>query len=172
MLSEVTAAVASLAASGEAIRALASDLSPESARWKPAPDRWSILEVVNHLADEESEDFRARLDLLLHRPAEAFAPIDPQGWVVSRDYSGRDLEESVARFARERRKSLDWLRGLDSPALDHTRRHPSAGVLSGRQMLASWVAHDLLHVRQITRLRYQHLAATHGFEAIAYAGDW
>ena len=43
-------------------------LSLEQARWKPSPDKWSILEVVNHLYDEEREDFRQRIELVLTDP--------------------------------------------------------------------------------------------------------
>ena len=93
-----------------AIEALARGVSPEQARWKPSPETWSILEVINHLYDEEREDFRARLDVLLHRPAEPFAAIDPQGWPVSRRYNERDLEESLAGFLAERERSIEWLR--------------------------------------------------------------
>jgi hypothetical protein len=172
MIPEVAAAHTSLAATGNAIRSLASGLSPEAARWKPAPDKWSILEVINHLVDEEVEDFRARLDVLIHRPEEEFARIDPTGWVTARAYAERELEESVQRFGAERERSLQWLGSLENPKLDNVRTHPSAGEMSGRQMLASWTAHDLLHVRQLARLRYERLSAELGVRAVAYAGDW
>jgi DinB superfamily len=172
MLPDIAAAYGSLSATGEAIQSLASGLSAEEARWKPAPGKWSILEVVNHLADEEVEDFRARLDVLLHRPDDDFEPIDPRGWVAARAYLERDLLESLGRFRAERERSLEWLAALREPNLDHVKVHPSAGQMSGRQMLASWTAHDLLHVRQLARLRYERLGATAGAAAIAYAGDW
>ena len=70
----------SLSASGAAIRELAKALSPEQARWRPAPGQWSVLEVLNHLCDEEREDFRQRLDLLLHHPGEPWPPVDPETW--------------------------------------------------------------------------------------------
>jgi len=46
-------------------KGLTKDINTELAIWKPAPDKWSILEVVNHLYDEEREDFRQRLELVL-----------------------------------------------------------------------------------------------------------
>jgi hypothetical protein len=92
--------------------------------------------------------------------------------VTARNYLERDLEESVARFSSEREKSLRWLAGLQSPNLDNRREHPAAGTLSGRQMLASWVAHDLLHVRQIARLRYQYLEHVVQPISVEYAGGW
>ena len=52
------------------------------AMWKPAEDEWSILEVVNHLAEEETDDFRVRLGQLLEDPRKAWPPIDPETSVV------------------------------------------------------------------------------------------
>ena len=57
-------------------------VNAEQARWKPSPEKWSMLEVVNHLYDEEREDFRLRLELTLRNPDEPWLRIDPQGWVV------------------------------------------------------------------------------------------
>ncbi len=60
------------------LRALAEGVSDYQARWKPDPASWSILEVVNHLLDEEKEDFRARLNLALYQPDEPWPGIDPK----------------------------------------------------------------------------------------------
>src|SRR3954452_2721528 len=99
-------------ANAEAIAALARDVGDAQARWKPAADAWSVLEVVNHLYDEEREDFRTRLDYVLHKPGEPAPPIDPEGWVTARAYNQRDARASLDAFLRERDASLAWLRGL------------------------------------------------------------
>lgn len=169
---DVAGAIRSLETTGRAIQALVSDLSTADARWKPSFDRWSILEVVNHLVDEEVEDFRARLDVLLHRPEAEFVPIDPPGAVVARRYAERQLDESIGRFAAERERSLEWLGSLETPDLDRQRKDDWLGEMSGRQMLASWVAHDLHHVRQITRLRYERLSQQVAPITLVYAGEW
>src|SRR5436190_19605119 len=91
------------------IAGLTKGVSSEQARWKPAADRWSIVEVVNHLCDEERDDFRARVDGILHRPGQPLPPIDPPRWAVERKYNERDLAESLSRFQAERQKSLEWL---------------------------------------------------------------
>jgi hypothetical protein len=154
-----------------AIERLAQDVSAEQARWKPAPDRWSVLEVVNHLYDEEREDFRARLDILLHRPEQPFAPIDPPRWANERKYNERDLGESLEKFLREREASLTWLKGLNTPNWEHAIAHPS-GRISAGDMLASWVAHDLLHVRQLAKLHWLYLSRQVEPYKTAYAGEW
>ncbi len=87
------------------VTALSADLDDVQARWKPSPDDWSILEVVNHLYDEEREDFRTRLDIILHRPDDTWPPIHPSAWAVERRYNERDPEESLENFLAERRTS-------------------------------------------------------------------
>lgn len=152
-------------------RLLVAGLTPEQERWKPAPDQWSILEIINHIADEDAEDFRARLDATLHRPNQSWAPIDPQAWVTERAYNARNLDVSLERFVTERYRSVVWLRSLKSPNWNSTHTHPF-GTMSARELLASWVAHDWLHVRQITRLHYRSTALSIAPESVEYAGEW
>jgi hypothetical protein len=163
--------VARLAENPSVFGGLFSGVSEEQARWKPAPEKWSLLEVVNHLYDEERDDFRTRLRLLLERPGERWPPIDPPRWASERGYNARDLGESLDNFRRERETSLVWLRGLSAPDWQARYEHPQ-GTISAGDLLASWLAHDFLHVRQMARLHWEyasHLAAPY---ATRYAGDW
>jgi len=160
-----------LAANAGIFKGLTKDINTELAIWKPAPDKWSILEVVNHLYDEEREDFRQRLELVLKDPALVWPPIAPQEWVTTRAYGERDLDESLDNFLSERRKSLAWLRSLRSPNLE-SRHEREAGSLRAGDLLASWLAHDFLHIRQITRLHWQYLTATANPFETEYAGPW
>lgn len=145
--------------------------SPEQARWKPAPDQWSILEVVNHLYDEEREDFRQRLELLLADPSQPWPPIDPRNWATTRSYNERGLDASVNNFFAEREKSIAWLRQLSSPNWENKNEGPN-GLLSAGDMLASWMAHDFLHIRQLARIHWQYVNAIAAPYETAYAGPW
>jgi len=158
-------------ANAAAIAALARDVSDAQARWKPAADAWSLLEVVNHLYDEEREDFRTRIDYILHRPGEQAPPIDPEGWVIARAYNMRDPHESLQAFLRERDASLEWLRGLHDPNWDAEYRAPW-GVLRAGDLLVAWLAHDHLHVRQLNELHYTYLSQQAAPYSVEYAGDW
>lgn len=160
-----------LAASAEMIRTLAEGISPLRAAWKPAPTAWSALEVVNHLYDEEREDFRGHLEDLLARPGQPFREIAPQRWVSERGYNQRDWEASLAAFFAERSRSLEWLRRLDLPDAGVAYTLPW-GSLSAGDLLASWAAHDLLHIRQLAELNYQLLAQASAPYQLRYAGDW
>ena len=143
----------------------------DQARWRPDPAQWSILEVVNHLADEEVEDFRARLDAVL-RHSGAWPPIDPQGWPAARRYNERGLRESLERFLAARVESLAWLDGLEAPDWSLAYQHPSIGPISAGDLLTSWVAHDYIHVRQINRLHRDWLVASLSDHSPRYAGRW
>ena len=156
---------------GSRIRALVEGVSLEQARWRPEPGSWSILEVINHLLDEEREDFRLRLDIILHRPAEPWPPIDPQGWITARRYNERQLEPSLQNFLEERKASLAWLRNLSSPDWN-AAYETKFGRMTAGDMLASWAAHDLLHMRQLVELQRAYLVQIAGPYAVGYAGDW
>jgi hypothetical protein len=155
----------------QTIKSLTRALSADQARWKPDSDSWSVLEVVNHLYDEERQDFRVRLDCILHRPDQPWPPINPQGWVTERAYNQRDLSRSVGNFVRERRKSLVWLKGLQSPDWQASVTSPF-GKFSAGDMLAAWAAHDLLHLRQLVGLHWAYLLQSASPFRVNYAGDW
>lgn len=150
---------------------LAQGVSLEQARWRPSPEKWSLLEVVNHLYDEERDDFRARLDSLLHYPERKWPPIDPQGWAIERRYNERELGASLSGLLEERSKSIAWLKQLKEPRLENQYLHPQ-GTISAGDLLASWLAHDFLHIRQLARLHWQYLNSVCRPFKTAYAGDW
>ena len=157
--------------STEMIRALLSGIIQEEARIKPNPESWSILEVVCHLYDEEREDFREHLDWILHRQQEEWHQIDPQGWVIERQYNEEDFVAMQQKFFSERTRSLEWLQGL-SGANWETSHTSQFGTMSAGDMFASWVAHDNLHIRQLVELRRLKIENLTRPCNIEYAGGW
>ena len=153
------------------IRVLAGGVSDDQARWKPDPASWSILEVVNHLRDEEREDFRVMLDLALYRPDEPRPGIDPEGWVTERRYNEQDPRESLESFLTAREESLVWLKGLASPNWGATYEAPFGRITAG-DIFASWVAHDLLHMRQLVELHWAYTTLRVTPHKVDYAGSW
>lgn len=143
------------------------------ARWKPPSGAWSILEIVCHLADEEVEDFRARLRTMLENPGASWPATDPEGWARDRNYNQQDLGQTLARFTRERTESVRWLRSLKDPDWQLTIVRPSRSVRAG-DLLISWPAHDALHIRQIAKRMFELAAEVgrpEGFDT-EYAGRW
>ena len=151
---------------------LLGDVEDGHALVRPEPGKWNLLEVVNHLLDEERLDFRARIDLLVRRPGEPWPPIDPEGWVVAHGYAERDYAESVSAFLGERDQSLAWLTALEEPDWSGSYAHAQFGDLRAGDLLASWLVHDYLHLRQIARIQASIVAdLVPGFSP-AYAGPW
>ncbi len=168
---EINKAITQLRHQGIVIRSLTADITEENARWKPDDNSWSILEVLNHLLDEEIFDFRQHTEHILFTPDQPWPEIDPQGWVTERAYNQNDLAETLQNFKGEREKSLTWLEELPDPNWDSSVSFPW-GTLSAGDMLASWLAHDLLHIRQLVELRYQLTSADFQPYGVEYAGKW
>ena len=166
---ELTSIIQQLSRQAQAIQSLASGISEEQARWRPDPESRSILEVVNHLYDEEREDFRSHVDAVLND--KPWNPIDPDGWVTERDYNQRQLGQSLANFMAEREKSLIWLRELSAPDWELTFQAPF-GPLRAGDVLVSWAAHDLLHLRQLVELHYAYTLVSAQPYSVQYAGEW
>ncbi|HEX6639886.1 MAG TPA: DinB family protein [Thermoanaerobaculia bacterium] len=84
--------------------------------------------------------------------ASTFASFDRTGH--ERESEGKSLEELLDEFARLRRENLEELRGLHVQAEDLARRgnHPALGAVTLSQLLATWAAHDLSHLHQISRI--------------------
>ncbi len=162
---------AQMAENAARIRALVRGVSEQQARWRPDPASWSILEVVNHLLDEERQDFRVRLDYTLHRPGEPWPPIDPGGWVTERKYNEKDLEASLDSFLSEREASLAWLRELAAPDWE-AMHETSFGPIAAGDVFAAWVAHDLLHMRQLVELHWAYTTTELEPHRVDYAGTW
>lgn len=164
-------ASAQLEQQGQAIFALAAGLTEKESRFKPDPETWSILEVLNHLVDEEVLDFRRHLEHILFTPDMPWPEIDPQGWVTEKKYNERQLGITLQNFKAEREKSIAWLATLGHPNWNAAVDMPWGSLTAG-DMLASWLAHDLLHMRQLVELRYSITAAASSSFSLEYAGEW
>lgn len=133
-------------------------LPPAETEWRPAPDKWNLLEVVCHLRDEEVEDFRTRTQFCLELPKKVTEglfppPFDPTKWVTERKYAEDNYVMAVAAFLNERTASIDWLRSLDNPDWERGYVHKEAGLMKAEYFLTNWLAHDYLHLQQILRLK-------------------
>lgn len=158
------------------VRAAATSVSGEDARWKPTPKDWSILEVCCHLLDEEREDFRLRLRSTLEDPTRPWAPLDLTGVAEARGYNTRELGPTLEAFERERADSVAWLRGLEVAGAGvewgTAYQHPKVGPVRAGELMVSWAAHDALHLRQISKRLYQMALRDAPGQSAVYAGEW
>ena len=128
--------------------ALLAGLDPAGAHTRPATGEWSPVEILCHLRDEESEDFGARLRVIVDGAGE-FAPIDPERWAVDRRYQEANLPGVLEALRVRRQASVDLLASVSPEALNGSRPHKRLGSLSGQDILAAWVAHDRIHLAQL-----------------------
>ena len=158
------------------LRAVCAAVGEVDEAWRPAGEGWCLREVVAHLADEEVEDFPARLELLLAGHEGALPPIDPEGWVLERAYAAKPVAESLERFARARSATVARLRArLNAPdRVDWSRSwsHPRLGDLRAGDLLGALAAHDALHLRQVARLLHGLAERDAAPWQVGYAGGW
>ena len=116
-------------------------------------ETWSPFDVIGHLIHGERTDWVPRARIILeHGEARAFTKFDRFAqFAVS---EGRTLASLLDEFALVRRENLRELAslGITEADLERRGRHPELGVVTLRQLLATWVAHDLDHVAQVLRV--------------------
>ena len=116
-------------------------------------DTWSPFDVVGHLIQGERTDWMPRARIILeHGDARAFDKFDRFAQFAASE--GRTLDSLLDELATLRHGNLRDLRALQltDADLDRRGRHPELGIVTLRQLLAAWVAHDLDHVVQISRV--------------------
>src|ERR1700739_496630 len=100
-----------------------SGVAPEQLRHKPAPDKWSILEILGHLADIEIV-YGYRLRQMLADEKPVIAPMDQDAWTRNLNYTNSAPAELVAFYGLARHHNLRLLRGLDAAAFSKSAYHP------------------------------------------------
>lgn len=114
---------------------------------------WSAFDVVAHLIDGERTDWMPRARIILqYGESQIFKPFDRLGYL--RESEGKSLGQLLDEFARLRADNLRELRAwnLRPEDLERRGRHPEFGGVTLSQMLATWAAHDLTHLHQISRV--------------------
>ena len=136
-----------------ALNALLDDAPDPWAAGNEGPETFSPFDVVGHLIDGEETDWIPRARIILARGAEPrFEPYDRFRHRTRN--AGRTLPSLLAEFAQLRAANLELLRSwrLSATELDLPGMHPSLGRVTLRQLLASWVVHDLGHLAQVARV--------------------
>ena len=110
------------------LRGLMCELSNEDAKWKPAPDRFSVAEVLAHLSHSEGHCYRLRVDRFLDEDHPRFEPDDAQMYLAL--YRDADPEESFAHFEDQRESNVEFLRSLPKGAGDRRALHAEAGEIT------------------------------------------
>jgi hypothetical protein len=120
-------------------------------RKRPAPDKWSVSEIVAHLADAEIVG-GFRLRLILGAPGTAVAAFDQDSWVISGHYEKRDPRKSVEQFRVVREANLALLKSLKPEQWKHYGLHSERGQETIEHIVRMFAGHDLNHLQQIERI--------------------
>ncbi len=145
--------IALLTRTPAALNALLRDLSEEWTHRNEGENTWSVYDTVAHLIHCERDDWMPRAKMILeHGETRTFAPFDREGFV--NEHGDTSLPPLLDEFARRRSRNLDELRtwNLQPQDLERRGRHPALGAVTLSQLLATWTAHDLTHMHQISRV--------------------
>lgn len=142
-----------MASMGELLQQLRG-LPEEKARTRPEPDEWSVVEVLQHLADID-ETWLGRFRDTLAGKAE-LSPYNPADWEAARSAAERQGLSGVLRRAYSTRALvLDAVSGMEEADLAKSARHPRYGILTVLQMVEKICSHDRDHAQQIAKTRAQ-----------------
>ena len=133
------------------LRALLGGLSSDWTSANEGPETWSPYDVVGHLIHGERTDWMARVNIIL-KDGGTFHTFDR--FAQFRESQGKSLVQLIDEFEHARRDSLEALTALKltDADLEKTGIHPKFGRVTLRQLLSTWVAHDMDHLMQISRV--------------------
>jgi hypothetical protein len=133
------------------------DLPPETLQWKPAADRWSIAEVLDHmLVIEKLYEQRARRIVLEDSPNLTKYVVLPEA-----ELQKKSLRRYLEEFVPLRRTFVFYLHSVPAHAAARTGNHAELGTINLSQMLHELANHDLGHLRQIAELYRAHVFHPH-----------
>ena len=135
------------------IAAAVSGLSPAALHYKPAPEKWSILEILGHLADIEIV-YAYRLRQMLADQNPIIAPMDQDAWARNLGYMDMAAPELVAVYGLNRHHNLRLLRRLKAADLEKSAFHPERKQdVTVARLVEMMAGHGVDHLAQIERLK-------------------
>ena len=138
-----------LTTTAERLRSLTANLSGAQINHVPAPGKWSVREMVAHLADcEVVLSFRLRQTLAEEHPV--VQPFDQEIW--AQRYAGYDLDTGLALFQTARNWNLRLLTTVTEADRHRPTTHPERGTMTFWTIVETMAGHDINHLRQLERL--------------------
>lgn len=137
----------------DVLKSLLSDQSKAWLNCRIQPDSFSPMDILGHLIQGEMTDWIPRVRIILEcQESRPFDPFDRAGFAEL--VKGKSVDQLLNRFADLREKNLEALDelDLDETQLDLRGTHPGLGTVTMRNLLATWVVHDLGHIAQLARV--------------------
>ncbi|MGB6471735.1 MAG: DinB family protein [Candidatus Acidiferrales bacterium] len=120
-------------------------------RKRPAPGKWSVAEILAHLADTELvAGYRIRM--ILGRPGTPIQAFDQDEWAIAMNYAKRDARRALEEFRAMRETNLALLKSLRPEQWKHHGLHAERGEESVERIVRMFAGHDLNHLQQIERI--------------------
>ena len=139
------------AATAKKLERLVKGVSTAKLRKRPAPDKWSVSEILAHLADTEIVgSFRMRL--ILGAPGTPIVAFDQDAWVTSGHYAKRDPHQALQQFRVLRETNLALLKSLTPEQWKHYGMHSERGQESVEHIVKMFAGHDVNHLQQIQKI--------------------
>ena len=135
------------------LKTLLENLSDEWVMNSEGPDTFSPYDVIGHLLHGEKTDWTARTKMILESgTSKTFVSWDR--FAMYEESRGKTLSELLDEFEIARKENLEWLKSLNLKVTDLDKKgmHPKLGEVTLRNLLSTWVVHDLTHIAQITRV--------------------
>ena len=135
------------------LQSLLAGLSDDWIMPNEGPERFSPYDVVGHLIHGEKTDWVPRAKMILEfGNTKTFVRYDR--FAQYEESNGKSLQQLLEEFEVIRRENMNWIKSLNLTEDDLGRRgmHPVLGEVTLRNLLATWVAHDLTHLAQVTRV--------------------
>ena len=142
-----------LARTPPVLDALLRDLPDFWTRRNEGENTWSAFDVLGHLIHGERTDWMVRAKVILEvGEARPFEPFDR--WAQQKESQGKLLGEMLDEFRHLRVYNLQELRAmqLETQQLERRGQHPVLGIVTLSELLATWAAHDLTHLHQLSRI--------------------
>lgn len=117
------------------------------------PETFSPYDVIGHLIHGEKTDWVPRAKIIMeHGLPKPFEPYDR--FAQYEESKGKSLEQLLQEFEQVRKENVQWLQSIHLTAEDLEKKgmHPSLGEVSLKNLLSTWVVHDLTHIAQVTRV--------------------
>jgi uncharacterized damage-inducible protein DinB len=145
------------------LKTLLSNLHDDWVMNNEGPETFSPYDVIGHLIHGEKTDWAARTKMILEFGlSKPFEPYDR--FAQYEENKGKTLAQLLDEFEKLRKENLAWLKSLNlsETDLDKKGMHPKLGEVTLRNLLSTWVVHDLTHIAQITRVMAKQYKAEMG----------
>ena len=118
----------------------------------PVDGGWSARDVIHHILDVQEIAFMSRIRRIIEEDRPFIRSINPSARIAASPFAAAPVATIIAELARVRAAELGWAASLTDAQLEREGMHDEAGIITAGNILHYWPVHDLLHLRQLTKV--------------------